>query len=176
MRVMDTGSTNPTTSSSLTFLQNISAGCHYNWKHKNVKQTNVKRTNTQGSTVVCCYSAFVTSVHSIMTNGLPRVKLPRFSIVTIVYHTYIGISNEIHISINYRGYPTNPRLHGQSPVEDVRLIVTYSNYNARSGLPTILVAPSQSTRLCKYDYIHHHRSVKVIQDGDLPHCSMQHQP
>jgi hypothetical protein len=39
-----------------------------------------------------------------MTTGLPRVTRSRF---TIVYHTYIGISNEIHISINYRGYPTN---------------------------------------------------------------------
>jgi hypothetical protein len=96
MRVMDTGSTKPTPSSSLIFLQNISAGCNYNWKYKNVKQTNAKRTNAQGSSVVCCYSAFVTSVHSIMTTGLPRMKLSRFSTVTTVYHTHWYLERNSH--------------------------------------------------------------------------------
>lgn len=44
----------------------------------------------QGSSVVCCHSGSVTWIHSIMTTSLPRVKLSRFSVVTIVYHTYTG--------------------------------------------------------------------------------------
>jgi len=80
-----------------------------------------------------------------MTTGLPRVKLSRFSIATLTLVSRTKFTFQLIIAVTL---PTS-RLHRQSPVQVVWLIVSYSNYNARSGLPTILVTPNHSTRLSK---------------------------